>query len=101
MPYYHLALLVFVNQNYIGLLIGHFLLFNVSEIYWWIKEVIYRCFLKYWIIEIPSKVVNYSIYCFRIFILRETKQEARREFYEAYQQKKTDQHLKKRNPMLY
>lgn len=98
MPYYHLALLVFVNQNYIGLLIGHFLLFNFSEIYWWIKEVIYRCFLKYWIIEIPSKVVNYSIYCFRIFILRETKQEARREFFEAYQQKKTNQHLKKTQP---
>jgi glycosyltransferase involved in cell wall biosynthesis len=98
MPYYHLGLLVFVHPAFFGLLLGHFLLFNFFGVYWLIKEVIYACFLKYWLVKMPSQLFNYSIYYFRIIILRETKQRARREFFEAYMNQQNEEFKKKNLP---
>ena len=98
MPYYHLVLLVFLDVKFIGLLVCHAFLFNTQKIYWWGKEVIYNCFLKYIIVDFPSKTLNYSIYYFRIWVLRETKQQARRAFFEEYQSQQIDNNKKRSQP---
>ncbi|MEO0038076.1 MAG: hypothetical protein RIQ59_1287 [Bacteroidota bacterium] len=89
-PYWHVLLLVFIDVKFVYFLIGHYVLFNFKRVFWWIKYIIYPNFLIYLVEKIPSKVINYSIYYFRILLLRETPVMARREHYENYIKEKED-----------
>lgn len=83
-PYWHLLLLIFADVKFVFLLLIHYFLFNTNTIIWWCREVFYALFLKYVFISIPSKILNFAIYYFRIWIKRETPEIARREHYAAY-----------------
>lgn len=89
-PYWHVLLLVFIDFKFVYLLIGHYVLFNFKRVFWWTKYVIYPNFLDYIFIKLPSKIINYSIYYFRILLLRETPIQARREHYADYIKEKED-----------
>jgi len=97
-PYWHLIVLIFIDVNFIFILIGHYVLFNFKRIYWWIRSVIYPNFLFYFIVKFPSKIINYAIYYFRVIFLRETSKKARREHHDNYIKAKQDLIDKKSKP---
>jgi colanic acid/amylovoran biosynthesis glycosyltransferase len=97
-PYWHVLLLVFIDVKFVYFLIGHYVLFNFKSVFWWIKYIIYPNFLIYLVEKIPSKVINYSIYYFRILLLRETPKKARREHHDNYIKAKQDLIDKKSKP---
>lgn len=100
LPYWNIIILVFVDFRFLIIVFGHYLLFNFNRIFWWFKAVIYPNFLEYLFVRIPSRIVNFSIYYFRVFILRESSIKARREHYEVYIKERTDYLNKITNPNI-
>lgn len=98
LPYWHMLILVIIDFNFIFLLIGHYSLFNYKRIYWWVYSVIYPNFLSYFLVKLPSKIINYSIFYFRVNVLRESPKEARREHHDNYI--KTKQELIDKNSKI-
>lgn len=96
LPYWNLVLLVFIDFRFSILLFLHYLLFNFSTVSWWFEKVFFTYLIKYVCIKLPSKVLNFSIYYYRIYALRETPKTARREHYEAYNANKLDEQKKQK-----
>ena len=94
LPYWNILILVFVDFRFLIILFVHYLLFNFNQIFWWFRAVIYPNFLEYLLVRIPSKIVNFSVYYYRIYVLRETPKTARREHYDAYITNKKDEQKK-------
>lgn len=100
LPYWHSILLVFIDDRFVIIVGLHYLLFNYSSVLWWFKAVMLPYFFMPIMIQLPSKMVNYAVYYFRIFILRESSEEARREHYKAYMEQKIDDSKKKTQPNI-
>lgn len=90
LPYWNILILVFLDFRFVIIVIGHYLLFNFNQIFWWFRAVVYPNCLEYLFVRMPSKIVNFSIYYFRIFVLRESSKQARRAHYDAYIIEKND-----------
>ena len=90
LPYWNLLLLVFIDIRFILVLFAHYFTFNYKQVFWVIKSIIYPYLFAYLFVNIPSKIVNFSIYYFRVFVLRESSKLARREHYENYIKEKKD-----------
>lgn len=90
LPYWNLILLVFIDVRFLLVVFAHYLMFNHKLVFWSIKSIIYPNFLSHLFVKIPSKIVNFSIYYYRVFILRESSIKARREHYENYIKEKKD-----------
>ena len=98
LPYWNILILVFLDFRFIVILFLHYFLFNFNRFFWWFRTVIYSNLLVYLFVKIPSKIVNFSVYYFRIFVLRESSKKARREHYEAYITERNDCINKKMQP---
>jgi glycosyltransferase involved in cell wall biosynthesis/1,4-dihydroxy-2-naphthoate octaprenyltransferase len=94
LPYWNLLLLVFIDIRFAIIVFFHYLLFNFSTVSWWFKKVLFTYLIKYIFIKTPSKVLNFSIYYYRIYVLRESPKTARREHYDAYIANKNDEQKK-------
>lgn len=98
LPYWNVLILVFLDFRFVIIVFAHYLLFNFNRVFWWFKAVIYPNFLVHLFVRMPSKVVNFSIYYFRVFVLRESSRQARREHYDAYIKEKNDSQNKIMQP---
>jgi colanic acid/amylovoran biosynthesis glycosyltransferase len=95
MPYLLLCLLVMKSFLFLSLLLAHFILFNHSHMAWFYQKFIHNDVRKLF-----SLFINYSIFYFRVIVLREAPEKARREHQQAYQQTLEDETKKKTQPNI-
>lgn len=93
LPYWHLALLSIQNPLFTVLLIVHFLLFKFNRCKWFFLKFVFPYFLAtvFFVFKrIPSTLVNYTIFYYRMLVLRQSSAEARREYHAAHQENYND-----------
>lgn len=90
-----IILIVFLDVQYVALLLGIAVLFNFSLIKWLYFNSIYQ------LIKVTKNLIgtilNYSIYYFRRLVLFQNPEKARREYHAGYALKLADESIRKKS----
>lgn len=95
LPYLILVVLSLTNFLFALILVLHYVLFNYRDIVWFYKKFIHNHIRR-----VLSVTVNYAFFYFRIIVLREAPDKARREYQQEYVKALQDKKLRKQHPNI-